>query len=86
MVVMVATPLVKVALGCANCPSMKKFTPPAGCVVPEKGATVAVRVTAAPTAGLAGATASLVVVATEKVAVANAVARLLASTDPSPVA
>ena len=47
-----------------------------------------VRVTGTLTAGLAGVTASLVVVATEKspAAAANAVARLLASTDPSPEA
>lgn len=83
LVVTEATPAAKVVLGCAA-PSMVKVTVPPGTVVPEAAATVAVRVTATPTAGAAGATASLVVVPMEKLAVANAVARLLPSTDPSP--
>lgn len=83
LVVMEATPAANVVAGCAV-PSMVKVTVPPGTVVPEAAATVPVRATATPTAGAAGATASLVVVPMEKVAVANAVARLLPSTDPSP--
>jgi hypothetical protein len=83
LVARVATPAAKVVAGCAA-PSMVKITDPPGTVVPEAAATVAVRVTGAAATGLAGVAASLVVVAMLKVAVANAVARLLASTDPSP--
>jgi hypothetical protein len=86
VVVATATPFDKAGgLGRAV-PSTVKVTVPVGDVVPEPGFTVAVSVTVAPTTGLAGVTASAVVVAVSKATVPNAVARLLASTDPSPVA
>jgi len=59
---------------------------PAGTVDPETAFTLAVSVIGALICGLAGVIASVVAVAVWKVNVPNAVARLLASTDPNPVA
>jgi len=59
---------------------------PVGAVVPEPGVTVAVSVTVVPTDGLAGETATVVVVPPSRQTEVNAVARLEASTEPSPVA
>jgi hypothetical protein len=85
LVVVTAMPPVKATGGPATL-STVKVTVPVGAVVPELGATVAVIVTVTPTAGLAGEATTVVVdpslVATEL----NAVANLLTSNDPSPVA
>jgi hypothetical protein len=85
LVVVTAMPPVK-AIGVPAVPSMVKVTVPVGAVVPELGATVAVNVTLAPTAGLAGEAATVVVDPSLVATVLNAVAKLLTSNDPSPVA
>jgi hypothetical protein len=85
LVVITAIPFAKV-IGVPAVPSMVKVTVPVGAVVPELGATVAVMVTVAPTAGEAGAAAMVVIDPSLGLIAENAVARLLTSNDPSPVA
>jgi hypothetical protein len=85
LVVVTAIPPVT-ATGVPAVPSTVKVTVPVGAVVPELGATVAVSVTVAPTPGLAGETAMVVVDPSLGLIAENAVARLLTSNDPSPVA
>jgi hypothetical protein len=68
-------------------PSTKNVTVPVGAVDKVLGATVAVKVTASLiTTEVPGLAVSVVVVPVAFTRAANAVARLLASTDPSPVA
>jgi hypothetical protein len=87
LVVVTAIPPVKATgLSGVFVPSTVKVTVPVGAVVPELGATVAVIVTVAPTAGLAGEAAMVVADPSLVAIVPNAVARLETSTDPSPVA
>ena len=62
-------------------PSSENATVPVGVPDAETGATLAERVTAPPTAGLAGVTETVVVVSLS----AKAANRAFASTDPSPV-
>ena len=84
LIVVVATPFVSV-IGVPAAPSIVNVIVPVGAVVPEPGVIVAVSVTVVPTDGLVGETATVVVVPPFAATEVNAVARLEASTEPSPV-